>query len=201
VSSELIDNPEKLLMKNPMTRALIFCLFMLVNSSWFSASQADQNAPSLPALFDKLADATDPSEANRIEGQIWQQWLVAPDDASATLMSQIVQAMEGADLKVALRINDELVESYPEFAEGWNKRATLYYLLGDSAKSVADIRQTIALEPRHFGAIAGLGLIFLRDENFEAALEAFEQVLNISPESINAQRSVARVRQELGREI
>ena len=162
---------------------------------------ADQNAEELPALFNDLKAASSQAEASGIETRIWEYWLQAPDDVSARLINEISLAMSGSDLAVALQLSDELVESHPQFAEAWNKRATLHYLMGKNAESVADIRETIALEPRHFGAISGLGLIFLREQNFEAALEAFEQVLAISPASESAQQSVARLRQELGREI
>ena len=182
-------------------QAAISYLFLVVTIFLSSASLADQTAPELPGLFTELANATDQTEANRIEGQIWQHWLDAPDAESTTLMSQISQAMAGADLAVALSLSDQLVKSHPNFAEAWNKRATVHYMLGNNAKSVDDIRETIALEPRHFGAISGLGLIFLRSQDYESALEAFRQVLSVSPASINAQRSVNRVLQELGREI
>ncbi|MFK7993721.1 MAG: tetratricopeptide repeat protein [Granulosicoccus sp.] len=188
-------------MSNVNTRITVICLFLVVALSWFSFGHADQTAPELPGLFSDLENATDASEAQRIESRIWQHWFEAPDEESTRLMSEISQAIEGADLKVALILCEQLVESHPEFAEAWNRRATIHYMLGNNAESVADIRQTIALEPRHFGAISGLGLIFIRNQNFEAALEAFEKVLVISPASINAQRSAERVRLELGREI
>ncbi|MFK8081997.1 MAG: tetratricopeptide repeat protein [Granulosicoccus sp.] len=181
--------------------AAVFYVLLLMSVLSISISFADQKSAQLPGLFDELKTASDSLEASRIEAMIWQQWFVAPDADSAKLMSSISQAMEGADLAVALGYSDQLVDSHPEFAEAWNRRATLHYMLGNNAASVADIRQTISLEPRHFGAISGLGLIFLREQNFEAALEAFEKVLSISPASDSAQRSVDRVRQELGREI
>ena len=87
------------------------------------------------------------------------------------------------------------------FSEAWNKRATLHYLAGDLDASVDDIKQTIQLEPRHFGAISGLGLIFLKRGQLQNALDAFEQVLKISPQSINTQRSVEQVRDKLGNKI
>ena len=80
--------------------------------------------------------------------------------------------MRGRDLERALSLADELIEAAPEFAEAWNKRATIHYLLGDDDASVLDIRETLAREPRHFGAISGLGLIFLRQGDEAAALEA-----------------------------
>lgn len=162
---------------------------------------ADQNAPELPDLFAQLQKAADQSEASRLESLIWQHWLVAPDESSEKLIEQISQAMSGSDLAIALELSSELIESNPEYAEAWNKRATIHYLLGNHSQSVADIRETVALEPRHFGAISGLGLIFLNDSNFTAALEAFEQVLLISPASASARRSVDRLRNELESEI
>ncbi|MDC0435171.1 hypothetical protein OAM69_05970 [bacterium] len=187
-------------MKTPSILLPALWLLTILNLNTGSAF-ADQNAEELPALFDDLKTASSQAEASGIETQIWEHWLEAPDNTSARLIEEISLAMSGSDLAVALQLSDDLVESHPEFAEAWNKRATLHYLMGKNAESVADIRETIALEPRHFGAISGLGLIFLREQNFEAALEAFEQVLAISPASESAQQSVARLRQELGREI
>ena len=162
---------------------------------------ADQNAEELPALFDQLLNEVDSESSVGIEGQIWQHWLDAPDTNSANLLSQVNTALRVRRLEIALQLSTQLVDSYPEFAEGWNKRATIHYLLGNNAQSVADIRETVRLEPRHFGAISGLGMIFLRESNFPAALQAFEQVLKISPASIGAKRSIEQVRREIGREI
>lgn len=180
-------------------RTLVIVFFISVLLSDYLA--ADQTAPQLPALFDELKAADSNDQASSIEASIWALWLKAPDDASAMAIRQIGEAMAGADLQIALQLSNQLVESHPEFAEAWNKRATLHYMLGNHTQSVLDIRQTLALEPRHFGAISGLGLIFLRERDLEAALSAFEQVLAISPASVSAQRSVERLRQELGREI
>ena len=162
---------------------------------------ADQESEALPALFESLRETEDAAEAARLEGLIWQEWFVAPDDDARLLMSRLSGAMEGQDADRALELADRLVETAPGFAEAWNRRATIHYLRGEDDRSVADIRETLAREPRHFGAISGLGLIFLRQGDLEAALEAFEQVLVISPASASARRSVERVRRELGREI
>lgn len=162
---------------------------------------ADQHAPELPGLFEQLQVATDPNDVGLLENEIWQHWLEAPDAQAKELMSQISLAMSGGDLEVAIELCDELIGTHPDYAEAWNRRATLHYMLRNFPESVADIRETIALEPRHFGAISGLGLIFLKEGNLDAALEAFEQVLVISPGSISAMRSVEQVRKELGSEI
>ena len=116
-------------------------------------------------------------------------------------MSQVTHAMAQRELDLALLLCNQLLDASPEFSEAWNKRATIHYLQGNFEASVSDIRETLALEPRHFGAISGLGLIFIREKNYEAALKAFEQVLAISPGSVSAQSSVERAKALQGKEI
>lgn len=181
------------------TRFIQMCIVVL--GVQVSTVAADQNADELPVLFAQLLTAGNAESSMEIEGQIWKLWLDAPDRNSAALLSQISKAMGSGRLDMALRLSNQLIDSSPEFAEAWNKRATIHYLMRNNVASVADIRETVRLEPRHFGAISGLGMIFLRENNLPAALEAFEQVLLISPASSNAQRSVERVRGEMGREI
>ena len=166
-----------------------------------SSAVADQRHPELPLLFEQLANAETAEQSSALENQIWQLWLQGPDENSTLLIRQITQAMRVGNLPVALRLCDQLVDSTPGFAEAWNKRATVHYLLGDDESSVSDIRKTIELEPRHFGAISGLGLIFNRRGDTEAALQAFTAVLKLSPASRRAQENVARLRGQLEREI
>jgi len=163
--------------------------------------QADQNDEQLPGLFADLKAASSAGDAQRLESSIWLSWLATDDEKSAQLLQRIVEAMAVRDMDEALAASNELVEYDPEFAEGWNKRATVNYLIGDFNSSVKDIQRTLQLEPRHFGAISGLGLIFLQKGDFKAALEAFENVLDISPQSLNAQRSAAQVRAQISEEI
>lgn len=166
-----------------------------------TTATADQRDPKLPGLFEQLQNASSASSAEKIESEIWMTWLATDDDKSDVLLRNIVNAMGSGDMDEALMASDALVEQNPEFAEAWNKRATVYYLMGDVNSSVEDIHRTLQLEPRHFGAISGLGLIFLKQGNLSAALEAFEAVLKISPQSINAQRSIEQVRKQIGEEI
>lgn len=185
-----------------LMRCLLRCLLpgVLGVAVHFSAL-ADQRSEELPGLFTQLEQSTSADDTRTLEAKIWQLWLQAPDENSSLLLSQISRAMGTGELDLALSLADQLVDSSGDFAEAWNKRATIHYLMGNHAESVADIRETLALEPRHFGAISGLGLIFLRERNLQAALEAFEQVLAISPSSENARLSIERVRAELEREI
>lgn len=174
--------------------ALLACI--ATTTAW-----SDQSDPALPALYDQLEQAVDASQAIEIESKIWQIWLQAPEGGATELLNKTVSAMQEQDLREALILSTQLVESYPDYSEGWNKRATLFYLMGNYDKSVNDIYETLKREPRHFGAIAGLGLIFQRRGDLEGALAAFEQVLAISPQSINALRNAEQIRQELGSEI
>ncbi len=181
--------------------ATCFCTLLVFYLAFTDEVRADQRSPQLSVLFESLLHAGSNSAAQEIEHRIWQEWLVAPNEAADATLSQVVLAMQQGSLEIALTLCNQLIDGSPMFAEAWNKRATVHYLLGDHDQSVADIRQTLALEPRHFGAISGLGLIFIRQGNYDAALDAFEQVLEISPASENARQSAQRVRNELGREI
>jgi len=174
---------------------------LVVFSLFLTSAFADQSDPQLGQLFDQLRQAQSPAAAQSVESEIWQTWLVAPDADSDRLLRATVDALGQRDFREALIISSELVQDYPDYAEGWNKRATIHYLMGNFDSSVIDIGETLRLEPRHFGAISGLGLIFQAQGNLEASLDAFEQVLEISPQSLNAQRSVQHIKQQLGREI
>ncbi len=166
-----------------------------------AAAQADQSESELDVLFNALENAGNNFETNRIQNEIWQQWLMAPDDNANLLMSQLHTAMSARQHDFALDICNQLVDSNPDYAEAWNKRATVHYLMGNHALSIADIKQTLLLEPRHFGALSGLGLIFTATGQYEAALDAFNEVLKISPASENAKGSIKHVQSLLGTEI
>lgn len=182
-------------------RNLTAGLLLIAVASFSNSSLADQTHPELDALFKQLQQAPTNSVAQVVEGKIWEAWLEAPDDNAEALLSQLTYAMSVGRLDLALRLSNQLVDSNPTFAEAWNKRATIQYLLGAHGQSVADIKETLLLEPRHFGALSGLGLIFMASENYEAALDAFNAVLTLSPQSANARGSVARVESLIGEDI
>ena len=176
-------------------------LLLATLGGFVSIASADQRDPELPGLFEQLENASDSLQAEQIESQIWLTWLQTDDAQSEALLNNVVAAMGNGDMNGALVASTALIELNPDFAEAWNKRATIHYLMGDVKSSVEDIHRTLQLEPRHFGAISGLGLIFLRQGNLSAALEAFEQVLQITPQSRNARRSAEQVRSQIGEEI
>ncbi len=179
---------------------MFFCL-LLVLFIVPQISLADQNDSALEPLFEQLQQAKSNSQAKAIEAKIWRIWLTTEDENAAALMSQLTYAMSVGQHELALKLCDQLVDSNPEFAEAWNKRATVQYLLGNHGLSVADIKQTLLLEPRHFGALSGLGLIFMASGNYKAALDAFNAVLKLSPSSSNARNSVASAKSMIGEGI
>lgn len=163
---------------------------------------ADQNAENLEPLFRELAVAEYPTTAQQLESEIWRTWLDSGDERVNRKLSAGISAMHGGRLEAAIGYFSEVIDMAPQFAEGWNKRATAYYLNGELTKSMRDIQETLELEPRHFGAISGMGLIFMRQGDERAALDAFEEVLKIHPQAPGAGKHAERLRETLkGREI
>lgn len=144
--------------------------------------RADQTDPRLPALFDNLSSAPDASSARRTASQIWQIWSEKPDNQKlSTQLSKGVMLMNAGHLRAAEDIFTAVITDDPDFAEAWNKRATVYFMMGAYDLSKSDIAQTIAREPRHFGALSGLGLVETHTGNYDAALKAYEQAAEIHP--------------------
>ena len=162
-------------------------------------SVADQKDSRLPDLFAQLKAATDPMMATEIEAKIWSIWLEADDPAIDKLMSEGSEAMGIAKFGTALEKFNTVIAQKPDFAEGWNKRATLYYLMGDYEKSLADIDHTLELEPRHIGALSGLGLVNIQMDREEAAADAFKRVLVIDPQNGNAKTNLQMIEDTLKR--
>lgn len=167
---------------------------------WLGAgtAQADQKDPRLAPLFEILKTTGNPLEAQAAEQGIWSIWMTSDDATVMLLMQQGVEAMSGGDLKSAFEIFTEMVQIAPEFAEAWNKRATVLYLLGAYPESVADIDRTLELEPRHFGALSGLGLCHAELQQDEAALDAFERALAVNPHMDAVRANIELLRQRLG---
>ncbi|HJO70013.1 MAG TPA: tetratricopeptide repeat protein [Rhodospirillales bacterium] len=158
-------------------RAWLFA-FALALASPAAAGQDDVR---LDTLFGRLKETPNTLEAYAIEQDIWGIWLESGDVDVDTEMKLGIRAMGGGDYAGALLAFDSVVERRPELAEGWNKRATFYYLMGEYDSSVRDIQRTLALESRHFGALSGLGLIYGAIGNENGAVAALEEVRKIYP--------------------
>src|ERR1700736_6230523 len=113
----------------------------------------------LEFLFGALKAAPAEDSARHVEARIWAIWLQTPSDTAALLMMRAKAAMDAQQMDVALKLLDAVVKLRPDYIEGWNRRATVYYLQNDYAHSLGDIEQVLVREPRHFGALAGLGMI------------------------------------------
>ncbi len=161
-------------------------------------SFADQKDANLPELFGQLKSASSPQQAVMIETEIWKTWYKRDDADGGENMQAAVDAMSSGRYTIALNLLNSLVDQQPDFAEAWNRRATVHYLLGDFEQSLADIEKTLTLEPRHFGALSGIGLIMLQAGENEKAMHAFEQVLEISPQNLSAAKSIADIEKKLG---
>ena len=162
-------------------RRMVLTALMIAAGLSAMPAHAAQNDPRLTRLFESLKAAQSQGQAHALENQIARIWAESADPERQRLMRQGLNLMAAHDRKAALKAFDDMVAHAPDFAEGWNKRATVEFLLGDYPASMSDIAHTLKLEPRHFGALAGLGQVELALGNKEAALNAFNQALAIDP--------------------
>ncbi len=146
-----------------------------------SSAYADQSDSRLDKMFNQLRTVPDIGNGLIVQAKIWEIWSKTRNDAVSKLIENGRIAMAKSEFQDALGIFDQIIEIAPDFAEGWNKRATVNYLVGDYKESLADIEQTLKLEPRHFGALSGRGLCYLELDNLPKALDAFEAALDINP--------------------
>lgn len=162
-------------------------------------ARADQADPRLDNLFGRLnvIDDDEKEEVARITAEIWSIWRQSGSPGLDMKMQEGRRFMKHGTLHSALGNFDFIIRVRPDFAEGWHKRATVYFLMGDYKASIADIEKTVALEPRHFGAYAGLGLIYLKMGREEAALKALEQALDINPHLNGTRQTVEQLRRKL----
>jgi tetratricopeptide (TPR) repeat protein len=152
----------------------------------------------LDSLFEQLKAAESEDAAAFIENLIWELWLISEQEEVNVLMAKGIEEMSRGNYARAVQAFSAITELSPDFPEGWNKRATAYYLKGDFSASMRDIERTLALEPRHFGALTGLGLIHTALGNELAALKAYETVLSIHPKQKGLQKYVEELRRKLG---
>jgi tetratricopeptide (TPR) repeat protein len=135
----------------------------------------------LDFLFGALKAAPDEISAKHVEARIWALWMQTPSDTAALLMTRAKAAMDAHQFDVAQKLLDAVVKLRPDYVEGWNRRATLYYLKNDYTHSLQDIEQVLVREPRHFGALSGLGMIMQDIGDNKRALDAFRKALAVNP--------------------
>lgn len=135
----------------------------------------------LDFLFGALKLAPDDVTAKAIEERIWALWTVSPSDTANLLMTRVKTAIEAKDIDLAITLLNAIVKVKPGYVEAWNRRATIYYMKKDYGRSLSDIREVLKREPRHFGALAGLGLILQDIGDHKQALEVYRRALALYP--------------------
>lgn len=168
----------------PAIAACFRCLAiagLLVLASMAAAADEAEDRTALDRLFAELRTAPDAATAQQIGQRIWIYWTMPSDPLLAARMGELLAARRQGDLRGAITLADGLIADHPDYAEAWNQRATLYYLLGDLDASLADCAEVLAREPRHFGALSGRSLIYLQQGKRSLALKDMAAALEIHP--------------------
>ena len=152
-------------------------------------------------LFGRLHKEKNPEAAALIASAILQSWSQSDSPSATILLKQASAAITAKQYRIAIAILSVIIEQEPGFAEAWNKRATAYFLKGDLERSLADIDKVLALEPRHFGALAGLGLVYRRQGKNAMALNAFRRALAIHPHLPDVKRAISELVQKTEQDI
>jgi tetratricopeptide (TPR) repeat protein len=156
----------------------------------------------LERLFEALKLAPDEESAKYFENRIWAIWLNSPSDTASLLMGRVKTAIDAKEYDLAIKLLNAIIDLKPDFAEAWNRRASVYFTKKDFGRSVADIHEVLAREPRHFGALSGLGIILQELGDEKGALEAFRRALAIHPHLERIPELVKQLTEKLeGRDI
>jgi tetratricopeptide (TPR) repeat protein len=154
-------------------------------------------ATTLEGLYLKLKQAQDPNEARPIAKQIEQRWARSGSDTTMLLMERVSQAMAGNAHEVALELIDHILLLQPNWAEAYHRRATVMFMMDDIDGALRDIRQTLAREPRHYSALAGLGLTMMRLGQKKTAYAAYKKALEVHPQMVEVRAILDRMKTEI----
>ena len=149
----------------------------------------------LNLLFEELKKSNNDSVTLEIEMKIWNIWSTHPTQEKLTqLLSKGSSLMSTGKLETAYKIFSTIIESTPDWAEGWNKRATVLYLMGRNQESLKDIDEVLKRESRHFGALSGQGLVHTKLKNYEKAIKSYETVQKIYPSISSAKVMIPQLK-------
>jgi len=158
---------------------------------------AGAQSAELDRLFEELQQSGE-GDWQAVENRIWNAWSHSGSDAMDLLLERGRAAMQAGELDKAIEHLTALTDNAPDFAEGWNARATAYFMLGEYGQSIADIERVLALNPRHFGALAGLGMIYERLDMDEAALRAYRAAIAVHPFRPDLKEAIERLEARTG---
>jgi tetratricopeptide (TPR) repeat protein len=154
---------------------------------------AEIRADTLDRIFAQLLKTTNEQEADRLQRRIWELWMTNDSPTANILLGQAMKASSASENDTAIHILDSLIKVHPDFMEAWNKRATVYYMLGNYEKSIADIAEVLDREPRHFGALSGLGMIRQKQGDLAAARAAYREALSVNPHMEGIKRALEEI--------
>jgi tetratricopeptide (TPR) repeat protein len=180
-----------------MSMTRLFVLAMVGLLTMGAMAEADQTDKRLDDLFQRLQSTSSETEAHAIENAIWEIWTASDDEQVSRYMRAGERQMHDGDMRAAFITYQRVVEMAPKFAEGWNKRATVEYMMHDYDASARDIAETLKLEPRHFGALSGLGLVQIALNRPRAAITAFEMALAVHPHIAGARENIKMLKKDL----
>tara|TARA_Y100001935_G_scaffold154312_1_gene127237 strand:- start:1303 stop:1851 length:549 start_codon:yes stop_codon:yes gene_type:complete len=167
-----------------MKKKILVALLSLLS---FNSLFADERSIKLDELFNDLKN-NDQYISNKIEQKIWKIWSTHPNNSELTTMLNAgSEFVNNNQLLEAIEIFTKVIELDPSWPEAWNKRATVFYMVGEFEKSQKDIDEVLKLENRHFGALAGQGLVNIKLENYDKAIKSYENVIEIYP-SMNSSK-------------
>ncbi|MDF1600554.1 tetratricopeptide repeat protein [Mesorhizobium sp. YIM 152430] len=192
-------------------RNVLSCALVILLSTGLAHAAGESEAVAAPAiersagsslddLFHDLKRSGNEAAAARIASRIQREWTRSGSRSIDLLMQWASVAMQARKFDTALDLLDQVVTLSPDYAEGWNRRATVHFMMNNYALSMSDIDRTLRLEPRHFGALAGMAQILQRTGRKEPALKAYERVLDVYPMMRNAQDQVGTLADELAGE-
>ncbi len=178
--------------------ALLAIVFIVAATPAKAEGISSQNDQELQQLFNQLENAPDSNTADLVTSQIWNRWMsTSGDTAINEMMERGTYFMQIGHLPLAEEIFTKIITDDPDYAEAWNKRATVRFMRQNWQGSEADIAEVLSREPKHFGALSGLGMIKLYEGDLPTALLIYEEVLTIHPFSPDAVKFIPEIKKAL----
>ena len=172
-----------------MIKIFLFFVFLIFATN----SNADQNSPQLDKLFEDLYKVQDLTQQNQIVSNIWSEWMKIDNPEYQKIMDMIPYFFQTRNYDEAIDALSYVIEQEPSFSEAYNKRATFYFMMGDFENSMKDIEATLALEPRHFGALDGMSRILISYQKYEQAFQVYEEMMSLMPNDITLHMKMDRL--------
>ena len=182
-----------------MKKIFYIFIFLLFSNNIYAAQDREEE---LNKLFNQLKNTYNNLSAKEIESKIWKLWTTHPSEQTLTdLLEKGSYYMSQNQLTSAHNVFSKAIELDPNWAEAWNKRATVLYMIGEYQESQNDIDKVLSLEQRHFGALAGQGLVNIKLKNYEKAIESYEKAQEIYPAMQSPKIMIKQIRELIKQEL